>query len=270
MRAQAVGMVLAAANGTVRLCPPYASGGVGLVEGTGTAPPAVPTPDCPDPIATTGIAMTMVASPGHNTTHRWGEVAVSGSWDGTVLHVTSQRPTTPKDLRSMDESLPNAVPCAPPAGGWKLGGVQDDPAIGKIEKVVGPGVGQLAMGYPNGMHDLGPSNDLSHTAQVLVVGTTGDLDRARAAIRTVFTGNLCVVHADHSASEIEHQRELLMTAIGADWSQLHLMTTGDRTVRLGDETNEISVAYETQALRDVLAKVPGPTITVNAWLHPVG
>lgn len=53
------------------------------------------------------------------------------------------------------------------------------------------------MGYPNGTANIGNSGDLPRTAQVLVVGTTGYVNRTRAAIRTVFAGNLCVVHATH-------------------------------------------------------------------------
>ncbi|MDQ6657650.1 MAG: hypothetical protein M3Z00_05400, partial [Actinomycetota bacterium] len=238
--------------------------------GTATTTSEPATPDCTDPIGVSGIDVTKVARPGHNSTHRWGLVSVSGRWDGRALQVTSQRPATATELESADDTLPTAIGCSPPAGGWKLGATQDLVDIDKVERAVGPDVGQLAIGYPYGTGNVGPSNDLSHTAQVLVVGTIGEIDRARAAIRAVFTGNLCVVHADRSTSEITHQSMLLRAAFGNHWQALHLMSFGDHTVRLGDANNEVNVAYETQALRDVLAKVPGPTITVNAWLHPVG
>ncbi|MGI8416085.1 MAG: hypothetical protein ACR2P2_07725 [Nakamurella sp.] len=264
---RATGAVLATASGSTQICPPYphaAQREMAEVSGASSSTAEEPTPDCTDPVPVTGIDMTKVAMPGHNSSHRWGMVTVSGSWDGAVLHVTSQRPATPNDQQSFDGAPPDTVSCAAPASGWKPGMVQNDPGIGKIEKTVGPDVGQLAIGHPDGT--TGPGS----TTQVLVVGVTGDLDDATTAIRGVFRGNLCVVHAENSASEVARQRELLATAIGNDWSRLHLMLTSDHTVRLGEVNNEVSVAYETQALRDVLAKVPGPTITVNAWLNPVG
>ncbi|MET3803695.1 hypothetical protein ABIB25_000681 [Nakamurella sp. UYEF19] len=263
---EVTGMVLADAKGKVVMCPPFPVAAVGTVSSE------IPTPDCQRPVPVNGVDLALVTDPGHNSTHRWGRTHVEATWNGTDLTVRSQRLPTDAD-RDPTEMLPDDVACPAPAGGWTLGATQDDPGVGKIEAAVGAGFGSQAMGYPHGgptnTDGKNPSYSLDHTEQVLVVGTTGDIDQATAAIRKVFTGNLCVVKSTTTGAEIKQQNQKILAALGDDWSAKGVMSTGDRMIVLGTTTNQIDVIVDTPALAKILAGIPGPPITVNTWITPV-
>lgn len=126
-------MVLADAEGEVVVCPPFP------VTGVGTTSQQMPTPDCQRPIPVTGVDIALVGLPDHNSTHRWGQTHILAGWNGTRLTVRS--PRLPDDAdRDRTENLPDGVGCPAPTGGCKVGGVQDDPAIQKIQAAVGSGL----------------------------------------------------------------------------------------------------------------------------------
>lgn len=272
------GLALGDAKGVVRMCPPYpvAATADGMVDGsapaTGRSSADKPTPPCQDAVATRGLDIRRTQPVGANRDHTWGTVKVVGSWDGRVLTVTDQQPIERVPDWPPDNRLPERVPCEPPAIGWNPGPVQNDLDGVDVERAVGADFGQSAIGYPEGAGEVGPDGDLSHVVQVLVVGTTGDVPKARSAIRRVFGGNLCVVHATHSAAEIRAQTSRLGAAVGggARMAELHIISYGGRVVQLGDETLKVDVSYESEALRTALATVGGPAVTVNSWLQPAG
>lgn len=259
-------MVLADKKGTVVMCPPFAVAGVGTVSAE------TPTPSCAQPIPVAGIDLGKVASPEHNSTHRWGEVHIVAGWNGTALAVRSQRGPVEAD-RDVRDLPPDGVACPAPPGGWKVGGVQDDPAIGKIQPAAGSGFGGLAMGYPHGgptnTDGSNPSYSLEHTEQVVVVGVTGNIPQATAAIRKVFTGNLCVVRSPTTAAEVDRQNKQILAALGDHFADHGVMSIGGTQNPLGTPVNQIDVVVDTPQLEKMLAGVDGPPFVVDAWITPV-
>ncbi|GGM05696.1 hypothetical protein [Nakamurella endophytica] len=256
------GMVLIDRAGAAVLCRPYVDGGGAIVGG-----PPNPTPRCDRPIPLTGLHADHLAGASHNADHRWARTHLVGRWDGRGLAVEQQGPPTADDVPERD--VDTEVPCRPPAGGWTRGATQELPGIDRIAAAVGPAFGALALGYPEG-HSTGSDGDLSDAVQVVVVGTTGDVAPARAAARSVFAGNLCVVRAAHTDREIQRQHAALRSALEDRWQALGVWAFGSRQVPLGTPSSSIEVDVDTPQLEAVLSRIPGPPVTVHAWLAPVG
>jgi hypothetical protein len=263
---QVTGLVLADTKGKLVMCPPFPVSGVGTVSGAPT-----PTPDCRDAIPVSGVDLDHLQSPGHNTTHRWGSTHIQATWNGSELKVRTQRDTQPKD----QDPLPNGVDhltCATPAGGWALGPTQNDEGIAKIEAVVGADFGGLAMGYPHGgptnVDGNNPSYELNQTEQVVVVGVTGDIAVATKAIRSVFRGNLCVVHASATKAATDRQAATILAALGPDMTKSGVITVATGQPILGTQTNEIQVVVDTAKLEQIVAGLAGPPVTISPWIKP--
>jgi hypothetical protein len=84
--------------------------------------------------------------------------------------------------------------------------VQNDAAVTKVQEYVQsrPAVfSGLWLAYPEPPPASPPptTNPNSIGTQVVVVGTVGDVDAARTALRQLWSGNLCVVSARHSRAE---------------------------------------------------------------------
>lgn len=269
IRVQLTGQVLKGPHNVV-MCPPYAT------ALTGTLSQGTPTPDCSHPIPVSGADLnpTHLTLAGHNATHSWGQTHIEAMWNGRTLTATSQRRPTSGDQDRADHLLPTAVGCPAPAGGWKLGAVQDDDAIANIGQAVGADFGALALGYPHGgPTDEGgtnPSYGLQDTEQVLVVGVTGSIPTATAAIRKLFRGNLCVVHTDANGADVNRQSTKIRSTFDGRWDNYGVISTGGRVPTLGTETNQIDVVVRTPELDKLIASIPGPAITINPWIKPTG
>lgn len=266
MTVQVTGLVLADNKGTVVMCPPFP------VAGVGTTSKEPPTPDCRHAIPTAGVDITKVGAPQHNSTHRWGEVHIIAAWNGAALAARSQRLPVEADQQH-PERLGDHVACPAPTGGWKLGGVQDDPGIQQIQVAVGSGFGALAMGYPHGgptnADGSNPSYSLDHTEQVVVVGVNGAIGPATTAIRKVFKGNLCVVRSATTAALVDRQDKQILDALGDDMTKIGVIDVAGTQDPLGTPGIAVDVVVDTPGLQKMLAGVPGPAIVVNAWITPV-
>lgn len=269
IRVGLTGQVLKGPQNKVVMCPPYA------VAVVGTTSKEIPTPECSHPVPVVGVDLdpALLTFAGHNATHSWGRTHIEAMWNGRSLTATSQRKPSKGD-EDPAARLPTAVPCPAPTGGWKLGGVQGDPAIDKIGGVLGADFGALAMGYPHGGPTNGdgtnPSYGLEHTEQVLVVGVIGDIPTATAAIRKLYGGNLCVVHAAVSGAAVSRQYDRIRHTFDGAWDKYGIMSSGSRVVTLGMQTNQIDVVVRTREFDKLIASIPGPAITVNAWIQPSG
>ncbi len=270
IRVQVSGLVLADKSG-VLFCPPLPVAGIGSV----TLPAEPVTPDCLQGVPVTGMDLTRLADATHNSSHRWGQGHATALWDGSGLQVISQRLPTRADSE-VQPNLPDDVGCPDPAGGWKLGDTQNDPGIDKIERAVGSGFGGLAMGYPHGgptnTDGSNPSYSLEHTEQVVVVGVTGDRAAAVRSIRKVFTGNLCVVHADHTGAEVTGMLNQMAAAVGDHAAKMGIMSFGATQQPLGNPIFSLTVVRETQEVDALLSRLTGPPAVVYPWmkLDPTG
>ena len=263
IKVRVTGQVLASTKGKVVMCPPYA---VSLV---GTVSDEPQTPQCQGGVPTAGIDLAKMSMAGHNSDFRWGNVHVEATWNGRSLQVVTQRRTTSSDSPGFIEE---PVTCPAPAGGWKVGGVQDDPGVDKIQGALGSTYGGLAMGYPHGgptnTDGTNPSYGLQDTEQVVVVGVTGDLAAATKAIRTVFKDNLCVVHSDLTDAEVQKQQSAVDAAL--DWSKLGVTSITQTQKALGvPGPTEINVIVDTPELEKVLSTIAGPPLRVVPWIQPI-
>ena len=195
------------------------------------------------------------------------------------MTVTSQRrPQTGDDPGAV---FPAGAPCAPPKDGWKLGPTQNDPAIPKIATIVGAQFGTDWFAYPHGLPNAPgnkPTFELDGTEQVLVVAVTGNLSTATAAVRSVFSGNLCVVRTSVTAVQANRQATRLNQAIAPKWQQLGVITVGGagsvtaRMLSAGQSSppvSQVQVIVDTAELEELLSTIPGPPVLVDAWIRPL-
>ena len=214
----------------------------------------------------------MLTDTGRLSTTRWGQTHVEGEWNGQRLTVTSQRRPVPSDY--VTTTPPGPAPCPAPHGGWKVGATQSDSAIDRIAAAVGPDFGTLGFAYPS----AAPRgvNGLANTKQILVVAVTGDRARATAAIRSIFTGNLCVVPTTVTAAQAQQQAHRLQRAIAPQWQRLGIISVGGganyRPVTAGNSPPSVctvQVVVDTPELERLIAAIPGPPILVDAWIKPL-
>lgn len=126
----------------------------------------------------------------------------------------------------------------------------------------------LMLSYPYGS-PTNSSGDLTRTAQVLLVGVTGDQVAATAAIRRVFRGNLCVTHSDTTDAEIQRQNDAIEKALAPNMDDYGVISFGQLIEKAGTQTNEVNIVVDTPEFDVKIAGIPGPPITINSWIMPL-
>jgi hypothetical protein len=185
------GTLLREADGTTKLCKDVAV----LLS----LPPAGA--GCGSPFVTvTGVGdewFTEEATSGQ----RWsGTVRVEGSYSAGTLAATLVEAATP-DAPVYTEP---PVPCPEPPAGWGPGyGV----GAGQDQGAAFNALAEHVRGNPDRFTDVweghpdGPPKGETYRA-VYVVGTTGDVDQARAELTGLYPGNLCVHKVAYSAAKL--------------------------------------------------------------------
>lgn len=188
---EGIGALLREADGTTKLC-----AGVAVL----TSLPPAGAGCSPVFVLVTGVEESWFTEEA-TTGQRWSQsVRVEGSYGGGVLAVTRVEPFTP-DAPPLVET---PVPCQPPAGGWGPGDggpPGDFTAFNALAEHVRGNPDRFTdvwVGYPDGV----PTSDATAARMVYVVGTTGDVDQARAELAALYPGNLCVHKVAHSAAEL--------------------------------------------------------------------
>jgi len=135
---------------------------------------------------------------------RWGEFAVTGTFDGVQLRVTGVIPEALYDAaRPPHEEDRLATPCPEPKGGWRV----LDPAKttpGSMQAVFERA--RRLPGYAEAWLDQSrnparkPDNDPAHAT--INVRVTREPARAEAELRKVWGGALCVTRAEHTEAEL--------------------------------------------------------------------
>jgi hypothetical protein len=144
---------------------------------------------------------------------RWGEYAVTGTWDGRALTLTTPAVTRAAYEQKHPTPRPgNAfpTPCAEPAGGWAVVDPAATTAVTQTEAITVaqglPGFGALwvdssrnpAAADPNAEGD-GANNPKK---LILNVRVTQDRDAAEAALRKVWGGMLCVTEGGRTETDL--------------------------------------------------------------------
>ncbi|WP_426242019.1 hypothetical protein [Nocardioides sp. LHG3406-4] len=135
---------------------------------------------------------------------RWGDFALTGTWDGDALTLTEAVPAAEYDAPDPPDDGLLGTPCPEPAGGWSV----VDPATTNrqtMEAVFGEAT-RLA-GYSQAWMDQSPNPAFDPSGEVkpeqmellndprlviVNVAVVGDLAAAEARLRTIWGGALCV------------------------------------------------------------------------------
>lgn len=140
-----------------------------------------------------------------------GRATVQGTYRAGVVSVDRQ--AAPEPSAERPSSLPERPPCPAPAEGWRAGEADVDRLVGYLEAHQDRYV-DLWLTYPDGY----PKPDDGATPRpsriVPVVGTVLDPAAAEAGLRSVHSGNLCVVRVKHPSSTLRTVTDRLTTDDG--------------------------------------------------------
>lgn len=266
IKVQVTGMVQIDATGKTVMCPPYPVAGVGTID------TEIPTPDCAHPIPVSGADTRKLAFAGHNKSHHWGNVHFEAMWNGSTITVLSQRLPEPSD--QPDNLDPWTTACPAPPGGWKSGDAVGVRGYDRIQGAAGRGFGGLALGYPQGFptnnDGKNPSGTLGNKQQVVVVGVTGDMAIATAAIRKVYGGNLCVVHAEYTDAAVTVQFGVLSKVMEKGGSRrLGIFSSSISQKPLGNPYLSVDVVVDTPEIQSQLAGLDDPPVLLKPWIQPI-
>ena len=200
-RVRGQGLVLALPDRPVRLCS-AASPQIDLPTRT----PAY----CPIGLTLVGADLDRLADRQERDSAVWGVAEVTGVYRDRTVTVTAQDapPALDAGLKPVAPGLP--ADCKAPAGGWPRREVQALPGIDRANQYVGahPDVlGSLSIAYPY------PTRSGAIGAQVLLIGTTGDVAEATRQVRRWYAGSLCVRAVPHSRAQMLAARAVLTEAL---------------------------------------------------------
>lgn len=214
-RVRGQGQVLALPGRPVRLC----TGAAPDVAWPTTRVPAY----CPIGLTLVGADLDRLADRQERDGAVWGVAEVTGVYRNRTVTVSAQDapPAADPDLKPFASGLP--VDCTAPAGGWPRREVQALPGIGQANHYVGahPDVlGSLSIAYPY------PTRSGAAGAQVLLIGTTGDVAGATRQVRRWYAGSLCVRTVPHSRAQMLAARAVLTKALFDPAQQARYGLTG--------------------------------------------
>ena len=200
-RVRGQGLVLALPGRPVRLCS-AASPQIDLPTRT----PAY----CPIGLTLVVADLDRLADRQERDSAVWGVAEVTGVYRDRTVTVTAQDapPALDAGLKPVAPGLP--ADCRAPAGGWPRREVQALPGIDRANQYVGahPDVlGSLSIAYPY------PTRSGAIGAQVLLIGTTGDVAEATRQVRRWYAGSLCVRTVPHSRAQMLAARAVLTEAL---------------------------------------------------------
>ncbi|WP_344519803.1 hypothetical protein [Paractinoplanes durhamensis] len=184
---------------------------------------------------------------------------VRGRWHPGRLSDIQRMPYSPPSTgRLGDPDMPpDTPPCPAPAGGWRDG---EDWSDEPVRDYVRAHAEQFAEPFATHVGN----------ARVLVVEVvSGDVDQARAALRAMYTGNLCVVGVPggHSIAAEDRLQATTGEAIGA------LMDgTGQSGIYLAGSENgrmRVMMVQLTEPLYDKLAAIGLDHLILDPWIRPV-
>ena len=129
---------------------------------------------------------------------RWGDFALTGTFDGTTLHVTEAVPAALYDALPEPPDGPDLeTPCDEPEGGW---GVVDASKVSGAALDETLRVAAQLDGYAESWLD--PAEETDPARGIVNVRVTGDVEDAEATLRETWGGALCVSQAGYSGAEL--------------------------------------------------------------------
>jgi hypothetical protein len=199
---------------------------------------------------------------------KWGDFAVTGTFDGRDLTPTDVVPADEFEAPDYPESRDFSTPCPEPDGAWPVPNASDntiqgtDRAFRRAQRLDG-----YAGSWVDTSRDQRSPEEVDQDAAdgnddvslwIINVRVTGDTAAAEEAIREVWSGAVCVTKAEHTEAELRRiQREV---------NELPGMLTSGG----GDQQVEVGVIYDDGSIQAWLDKKYGPGLVV-VWsaLTPV-
>jgi len=171
-------------------------------------------------------------------------VTVKGVWTGDVVVVETVAEAEP------DQQLPTKLSCVEPAGGWpQLPSDGDlEAALARVAEIVAEAPDMYA-GYWTV-----PSPD--GKTRVLVIGTVGSEDDARAAVASAYPYGTCVVAAKYNLRELQDAADALARPDRA-WQtelDLELNRVRVRMAMVDDDVRRALVAYPQASAVPLIAR----------------
>jgi hypothetical protein len=194
-RVTVTGGVQALPGRPVRMCAPAPVALPGYPEGQ-EPPPAY----CDLGVTVRGLDLATV--PGRKVVRGvvTGQATVRGTYRAGV--VTVDRQSDPEPTAERPSSLPERPPCPAPAGGWRAGETDVDRLVAYLEAHQDRYV-DLWLTYPDGYPKRDDGTTPRPSPVVPVVGTVLDPAAAEPGLRSVHSGNLCVVRVKHPSATLK-------------------------------------------------------------------
>ncbi len=184
-----------------------------------------------------------------------GQASLTGTFDGTVLHVRTQSAPS-KDAGLLDTF--DDPPCTPPPGGWPTGPENENLNTDVLQ------------GYQAAHDDEVPMVALARPSERQVLAyllTAGDVTAAEAALRPTYGARLCVAKSNVTVAQV-HAAQTDPGLQGGPGTQIYAFAgTGLR--RDGQVTADVSATYETPAIAAAVARHPKGLVRLDLFLKPV-
>ncbi len=253
---EATGKVIAAPGKPAVFCPNLASPAVGYPPGKEPAPSC----DAQFAVPLTGVDLTKLSDRRTVKGVVEGGVTLRGIWRDRSIAVQQTGP-----MRLHEREPWFGVPCAAPEGGWKTGAWGDasehSQQLNQYVDAHPDLFGFLRMGYPDGTPS-DPNLSEKPMTEVIVVGVySGDLERVRAQLEQLYSGNLCVAKSEFSLAQLRDAQNSL--------NPLLKNKRGLYGFGLGAEKVEVDLLVVDDALYAELAKVGLEKLELKPAVRPV-
>lgn len=250
---EASGQVLVTPGKPARFCAPAPVPAIGRPPGEA--------PTCAIGVDATGVDTAKLTGATLVNGVTVGQAKLRGTWRAGTLHVTGHGAPEPDRPASVDDS----VPCPRPAGGWKAGD-EDRNALHEYVNTQHPDrFRALRTGWPDGFPT--GATDGPQPPQVLVVEVVaGDPAAEERQLRTLFTGNLCVISSPGRPS-IARQQQLRDQVTAVLHPLMNDPTNGIYTLS-GDDVFTVELVLLTPAVHDKLRPAGLDLLRLEPWLRP--
>ncbi len=200
---------------------------------------------------------------------KWGDFALTGTFDGTTLSVTGAIPAALYDVAPTEPTQPSfETPCETPTGGWVVVDAASttqesmDATLNAAAQLPGYAEAWLDQSVNPASASEDPADDKllnDPTKLVLNVAVTKDVAGAEAKLRETWGGALCVSEAARTDAEL--------TTIATELQQVPGVTSA---AAVGDVV-QLGVLFDDGSFQDFADQTYGAgRVEVSSTLLPVG
>jgi hypothetical protein len=171
---------------------------------------------------------------------------VVGTWSDDSITVVDA-----EEVKRPATSLNRSVPCSTPEGGWP-GSDASTPSNDSLSRL-----GDFVNAHPD-TYSGAWTGDIIGDGTAVVVGTIGSVASEAERLAKIYPYNLCVIHVNYSATDLEH---LAQTLAGQGFWQTYVDATVDRVIIttpvLDALTAQLLIPYSEELdVRTTVTRVP--------------